>query len=201
LSTLLGDRQSPISRPIDSQAAAALLMADIAGGDRLAFARLYDSSAGRVYALCRAVIRDDAHAEEVAQEVFLKVWELAGRYDPSRGTVAGWVAMLAHSLAVNRVRSTEAARNRDQKFAVLSHCVGALDEVSDELLRRAEGDQVRTALAQLGELQHEAIVLAFYQYRTHVEMSRILGIPLGTVKSRIHDGLRRLRSSLVAITE
>ncbi len=199
MSISLDDRQISAAHQFDSRVVAEQVMAAVAGGDRRAFGQLYDEFAPRVYAVCRAVLRDDAHAEEVSQEVFLKIWELAERYNPNRGTVASWIAMLAHSMAVNRVRSVEAARSRDQKFAVQSHCGEAIDGVSDELLRRAEQDEVRTALRTLTAVQHEAIMLAFYLRHTHVEMSQILGIPLGTVKSRIHDGLGRLRHSLVDV--
>ena len=191
----------PAAPGVTSQARSARLIADVAGGDRDAFAELYDLFASRIYTVCWTVLRDSTHAEEVSQEAFLKVWELAGRYDPKRGTVVCWMSMLAHSLAVGRVRHTEATRNRDLKFAVHSQHGAPTDSVGDELVRRAEYDQVRSALHGLSELQHEAILLAFYHDHTHVEMSNILGVPLGTVKSRIHDGLRRLRATLVAATD
>ncbi|MEV4614937.1 ECF RNA polymerase sigma factor SigK [Kitasatospora sp. NPDC049258] len=167
----------------------------VARGDQDAFAQVYDALAGPVLGLVRRVLRDPAQAEEVAQEVMIEVWRSAARYRPDRGEVMPWVLTIAHRRAVDRVRATQAATDRDRRAAA-----GSLDpvhdEVADQVERRFEGEQVRRALRQLTYVQRESLVLAYYGGFSQSEIAEILGAPLGTVKTRMRDGLIRLRDPL-----
>jgi RNA polymerase sigma-70 factor (ECF subfamily) len=185
--------EQPPARP-DSAGADALLRR-IAAGEQAAFAELFDEFAPRVYRRIRAVLRDRSQSEEVMQEVFLEVWQQAARFEPSRGTVAGWIITRAHARAVDRVRSAEADRARDTKFGLRDFEPG-YDSVAEAVELRLDSERVIHALGQLSELQREALLLAFVGNLTHVEVAERLRLPLGTVKSRIHDGLRQMRRML-----
>jgi RNA polymerase sigma-70 factor (ECF subfamily) len=171
------------------------LIERVAAGDRAAFAELFDEFAPRAFRRIRAVLRDTAQSEEVMQEVFLEIWQQAARFEPGRGSVAGWILTRAHARAVDRVRSAEADRARDTRFGLRDFEPG-YDSVAETVELRLESERVVRALAQLSELQREALVLAFAGNLTHVEVAERLQVPLGTVKSRIHDGLRQLRRML-----
>ncbi len=164
-------------------------------GDESAFAALYDSLAPRVYGLVVRILRDAHQAEEVTQDVFLQVWETANRFDPTRGSALSWVMTLAHRRAVDRVRSAEAARRRDTSDA--ERCLRTpFDETAETAHASLEAARVRSALAELSPAQRQALELAYFGGRTHHEVSELLHIPLGTAKTRIRDGLIRLRDSL-----
>nr|WP_237543079.1 ECF RNA polymerase sigma factor SigK [Streptomyces sp. SID4919] len=164
-------------------------------GDQEAFARLYDITAGPVLGVARAVLRDPAQSEEVAQEVLTEVWRTAARYRRDRGQVMNWVLTLAHRRAVDRVRSVEASAARDDKAARLDH-TPEYDQVEEEVQTRLEREQVRRCLRTLTEVQRESVTLAYYRGLTHREISDVLTTPLGTVKTRLRDGLIRLRDCL-----
>jgi len=123
------------------------------------------------------------------------VWLKADRFDPSRGSVTGWVATLARRRAVDRVRSEQAGRDRDDRVARRSQ-MREVDVVADEVELRLEHWQVRRALTELSDRQREAIELAYFGGHTYRDVARVLGIPEGTAKSRLRDGLLRLRESL-----
>lgn len=171
------------------------LLARCATGDRAAFADLYDLVAARVYGLVRRVVRNQAISEEVAQEVLLEVWRLSARFDPRRGSAIGWILSIAHRRAVDRVRSEEASTRRDVAFgrqhAAVDHDVTA-DDVEDALDRQ----RVRRALDQLTDVQRQSIELAYYGGYTHTEVASLLDIPVGTAKTRIRDGLIRVRDTM-----
>ncbi|CAN5542796.1 sigma-70 family RNA polymerase sigma factor [soil metagenome] len=171
------------------------LIERVAAGDRAAFAELFDEFAPRAYRRIRAVLRDTAQSEEVMQDVFLEIWQQAARFEPGRGSVAGWILTRAHARAVDRVRSAEADRARDTRVGLRDFEPG-YDSVAETVELRVESERVVRALAQLSELQREALVLAFAGNLTHVEVAERLQVPLGTAKSRIHDGLRQLRRML-----
>jgi RNA polymerase sigma-70 factor, ECF subfamily len=169
------------------------LLLAAARGDERAFAALYDELAPAVFGVARRVVRDPARAEEVAQEVFVSVWRFATRFDPAKGGARTWAMTLAHRRAVDVVRSEEAATQREAR-------VGAhetpFDEVSEAVATSLEGEQVRRCLGALTDLQHEAVTLAYYGGYSYPEVSALLKVNLSTVKTRMRDGLTRLRDCL-----
>ncbi|MFF0273403.1 sigma-70 family RNA polymerase sigma factor [Streptomyces sp. NPDC015492] len=171
------------------------LMGRVALGDQQAFTAVFDAVSGPVLGLVRTVLRDAAQSEEVAQEVLVEVWRTAARYQPERGSVMNWVLMLAHRRAVDRVRSEQAASDRERRAALLDHAA-AYDEVVEQVEGRLEREQVRRCLRGLTELQHQSVTLAYYRGLTYREVAELLAVPLGTVKARMRDGLIRLRDCL-----
>ncbi|MFS8201513.1 sigma-70 family RNA polymerase sigma factor [Streptomyces sp. CWNU-52B] len=171
------------------------LMGSVALGDQQAFAGLYDVVAGPVFGVVRAVLRDQAQSEEVAQEVLVEVWRSAARYRRDRGSVINWVLTLAHQRAVDRVRSVEASAAREHKAALLDHAP-EYDEVTEQVEARLEREQVRRCLRTLTDLQRQSVNLAYYRGMTYREVAESLALPLGTVKTRLRDGLIRLRDCL-----
>ncbi|GAA1938068.1 sigma-70 family RNA polymerase sigma factor [Kitasatospora viridis] len=162
-------------------------------GDRAAFELLYDALARPVYGAALRTLRSPAHAEEVAQEVLLEVWRTAAAYRPERGTVMTWALTIAHHRAVDRVRSVRAAVEREARVALRDGA--ARDSVSSPAESLLDRQGVRTALARLTGAQRESLVLAYYGGYSQSEIARLLGIPLGTVKTRMREGLRRLRDA------
>ena len=160
-------------------------------GDEAAFAEFYRHMSATVHGIVLKVLRDPAMSEEVTQEVFVELWRLAPRFEPERGSAHGWAATVAHRRAVDRVRSEQSARNRDEvdsRRADRSH-----DEVVDEVVDRLDRTRVVEALGQLTEAQREAVALAYYGGHTYREVAVLLGVPEGTIKTRIRDGLIKLR--------
>jgi RNA polymerase sigma-70 factor (ECF subfamily) len=174
---------------------AGALIRQVARGDEAAFARLYDLVAPRVHGLIRRVLRDPAQAEEVAQEVLVEVWRTAARYDTARGSATAWIFTIAHRRAVDRVRSEQAAADRTMKVGAASVDT-PYDQVADEVAGRLERQQVRHCLDDLTELQRQAVTLAYYQGHSYREVADLLSTPLPTVKTRMRDGLIRLRDCL-----
>ncbi|MFH5210482.1 ECF RNA polymerase sigma factor SigK [Antrihabitans sp. NCIMB 15449] len=172
------------------------LLADIASGRKDSFAHFYDLTVARVYGTALKVLRDPGFAQDTTQEVFLQVWRDAHRYDPAQGSVWSWVAMLAHRRAVDRVRAESSASQRDRVHAARGHA-GVFDHVSEDALDRIERDEVRDKMARLSGPQREAIELAYFGGCTYREVSEALGVALPTVKSRIREGLIRMRGQRV----
>ena len=160
-----------------------------------AFEQLYDRVAGSVLGVVRRILRDPAQSEEVTQEVLVEIWRTAARFDPERGSATTWVLTMAHRRAVDRVRSAQASTDRDTRAAILGH-MPAHDEVSEAAEASLEREQVRRALDSLTPLQREAVRLAYYGGYTHRQVAELLGVPLGTVKTRLRDGLIRLRVTM-----
>lgn len=185
------------SRDAEPEAADALgsLLLRVARGDEQAFEALYDAVSGPVHGVVLRVLRDPAQSEEVTQEVMVEVWKQAPRYDAARGSARGWILTVAHRRAVDRVRSAQASTDREDKVAARD-VDRAFDVVSEEVEHRLEAEQVRRSLDVLTDLQRESVELAYYGGYTHRQVSEILGIPLGTVKTRLRDGLIRLRDEM-----
>jgi RNA polymerase sigma-70 factor, ECF subfamily len=171
------------------------LLTLVSRGNREAFEALYDALAPQVYGVVRRVLRDPAQSEEVAQDVLVEVWRTATRFDRSRGSARGWVLTMAHRRAVDRVRSEQASRDREERVARES-TERPFDGVSAEVEHRFETQAVREALSALTPVQREAIELAYYGGNTYREVSVLLQAPLGTVKTRMRDGLIRLRDAM-----
>ncbi|MGR0319113.1 ECF RNA polymerase sigma factor SigK [Agromyces sp. ZXT2-3] len=168
------------------------LLVATGSGDRAAFGDLYDRTAARIFGLVRRVVIDPAQAEEVAQDVFLEVWQTAPRFDPGRGSAISWMFTLAHRRAVDRVRSAQSARDRDARIGARDLDV-PVDSVAEAVEVRLDHERARVALAELSDLQRECVTLAYYGGLTQSEIAERLDVPLGTVKTRMRDGLIRLR--------
>jgi RNA polymerase sigma-70 factor, ECF subfamily len=167
----------------------------VARGDEAAFEELFRRTAGSVLGLVRRVLRDPAQSEEVAQEVMVEVWRSATRFDPSRGSATSWIMTMAHARAVDRVRSAQSARDREERVG-RRETVREYDEVAEEVEVRMEQQAVRSCLGGLTDLQRESVQLAYYGGYTYREVAELLDVPLGTVKTRLRDGLIRLRDCL-----
>ncbi|MFI5625880.1 ECF RNA polymerase sigma factor SigK [Nocardioides sp. NPDC051685] len=170
------------------------VLAAVAGGDLDAFGRLYDGLAPLVFGVARRVVRDPSRAEEVTQEVFTEVWRQATRFDPARGSVRTWVLTIAHRRAVDTVRSSQASRAREEHVARREPLEVAGPE--ETVVTAAEHEGVRRCLDSLTPLQSQAVRLAYYQGFTYPQVAEMLGRPLSTVKTRMRDGLIRLRDCL-----
>ncbi len=168
------------------------LMSRVSGGDAAAFADLYGATSRLVFGTALRVLRNHAQAEEVAQEVYLEVWRTAVRYDAARGTTMGWLTVMAHRRAVDCVRSTESASRRDRGFSEVLSRAQQPDPV-DVAVSRQESRDIHRALDRLPTRQRNALVLAYFDGRSHREVAEILGVPLGTAKSLIRGAVHRLR--------
>jgi len=167
----------------------------VAAGDRQAFADLYDATAPRVFGLIRRLLVDPAQAEEVTQEVYLEIWQTAARYKPERGSAISWMLTMAHRRAVDRVRASQASRDRDVRIGVRDYD-REYDQVAEHVEITMEGARVRRAIEGLTELQRQAVELAYFSGLTHTEIAAKLHVPVGTIKTRIRDGMIRLRDAL-----
>jgi RNA polymerase sigma-70 factor, ECF subfamily len=200
---MTGDRRTPRIAPSRADAAAAgqgrpadelgALLARVARGEQGAYEAVYDRAAGLVLGIARSVVRDPAQSEEVAQEVLLDIWRSASRFDPALGSGSAWVSMLAHRRAVDRVRSEQKAALRELRTATQEV---AYDEVAEAVEARLDTERVRRCLNSLTQLQRESITLAYYGGYTYREVAVLLGVAVGTVKTRMRDGLIRLRDCL-----
>ncbi len=168
-------------------------------GDQAAFARLYDATSSRVVGLAVRVVRDPAQAEEVAQEAFLEIWKTSGRFDPAKGSPFGWMLTIVHRKAVDRVRSAEASTRRDTTYHQRNQPVEH-DSTAEAATASLEARRVRQALAGLTPVQREALELAYFGGYTHTEVATMLELPVGTAKTRIRDGLIRLRDTMGVAT-
>lgn len=171
------------------------LLVRVAQGDESAFVGVYDALVVPVMGLAYRILRDEAQAEEVTQDVMLEVWRKADRFRPDRGAAKSWVLTLAHRRAVERVRSVRAGVERERKAAQLSHQT-AFDEVVEAVEEREERARVYRCLVSLVNTQRLPLVLAYYQGLTYAEVAEALSTPAGTVKTRMRTGLRRLRVCL-----
>jgi RNA polymerase sigma-70 factor (ECF subfamily) len=171
------------------------LLVQVALGDQSAFGELYDQIAPRVLGLVKRLLVDHAQSEEVTQEIFLEIWQSAARYESTRGGASTWILTMAHRRAVDRIRSSQAGRDRDTKIGIRDLAV-AYDHVAETVEVRIEHERVERAMTRLTQLQRQAVSLAYYGGLSHSEVADKLQIPLGTVKTRLRDGLIRLRDEL-----
>ncbi|WP_418275817.1 sigma-70 family RNA polymerase sigma factor [Isoptericola jiangsuensis] len=181
---------APGTTPIDDALVACAV------GDPQAFGPVYDALAPVAHGTALGVLRDPDHAAEVTQEVMVEVWQTAARFDPARASARTWVATLARRRAVDRVRAEQSRRDRDQRDLDSTLAATGRDVVAEDVERRLEGAAVRRCLESLTATQREAVVDAYYGGRTYREVADRLGAALPTVKSRIRDGLGRLRDCL-----
>jgi RNA polymerase sigma-70 factor, ECF subfamily len=171
------------------------LMALSARGHEDAFAELYDLTSQRVYGIILRVLRSPDHAAEVMQEVYVEVWRQSARYSSTKGSVIAWMTTMAHRRAVDRVRSVSSEVARDERYA-LHRGDREIDQVWDGVEQRLDVERVRKGMASLTPIQREALTLAYFGGYTQSQVAQLLKLPLGTVKTRIRDGLIGLRDAL-----
>ncbi len=167
----------------------------VATGDQRAFAELYDRTVPRVFGLVKRLLRDHAQSEEVTQEIFLEIWQSATRYDTSKGGAIAWMLTMTHRRAVDRVRASQASRDRDQRIGIRDFAT-EYDSVAENVEVRLESERVKVAMMRLTELQRHAVQLAYFGGYSHSEVATMLSVPIGTVKTRLRDGMIRLRDEL-----
>ena len=172
-----------------------VLLVRVGRGDRPAFEMLYDAMAPVVFGVARQVVRDRQMAEDISQEVMVDVWRQAPRFDPAKGRATSWIVTIAHRRAVDRVRSEQARTAREDRVGRSSPSASTGD-IGARVEEQAVKESLANGLALLTTAQREAISLAFYEGRTHQEVAHLLSIPLGTAKTRIRDGLIRLRDAV-----
>ena len=181
---------------VDDRDSLASALMSCGRGDQVAFSTLYDQLAPYVYGVILRVVRDRSQAEEVTQEVFVELWRIAPRFDGEKGTVKAWASTVAHRRAVDRVRSEQSARDRLDNES--QKRVADTDVVVESVEASFDQARVRRALAQLTPAQREAVELAYFGALTYREVAALLGVAEGTIKSRIRDGMIRLRDELGA---
>ena len=188
------DDSSVSAAPLSVQSAEDLLLR-VSRGDQQAFSEFYDLLAPRILGLIRRLLVDHAQSEEVAQEVFLEIWQSASRFDPNKGGAKGWVMTMAHRRAIDRIRSTQASRNRDTRIGIRDY-EPAYDDVAHTVEVRVEHEKVEAAMGALSDAQRQAVQLAYYGGFSHSQIAEKIEVPIGTVKTRLRDGMIRLRNEL-----
>lgn len=185
-----------VGAPDHPAVAVATLLRRVAEQDAKAFDELYTLTSGRVYGLVRRTLVDAELSADITQDVYLTLWQTAAaRFDPRLGSGLTWIMTLAHRRAVDKVRSEESLRARHLKWSSKNQDVD-YDQVADAVVRHSETAAVRTCLSALSPKQREAIDLAYFAGLTYVEVAERLGIPIPTAKTRIRDGILRLRKAL-----
>jgi RNA polymerase sigma-70 factor, ECF subfamily len=190
-----GDHE--LSHPVSSSPASRqqALLERVAVGDRQAFSELYDEMAPRVLGLVKRLLRDHSQSEEVTQEIFLEIWQTASRFDPNKGGASTWILTMSHRRAVDRIRASQSSRDRDVRIGIRD-LEADYDHVAESVEVRVEHERVERAMARLTELQRQAITLSYYGGYSNSEVAEILSVPIGTIKTRIRDGMIRLRDEL-----
>lgn len=190
---IIDPKQDPDS--VDEPVSKETLLDRVAEGDQAAFSALYDEVAPRVLGLIRRLLIDHAQSEEVAQEVFLEIWQTASRFDRAKGGASTWILTMAHRRAVDRIRSSQSGRDRDTKIGIRDFAP-QYDNVAESVEIKIEHEKVKQAMTRLTELQRQAVSLAYYGGYSHSEVAAMLSVPIGTVKTRLRDGMIRLRDEL-----
>ena len=173
------------------------LLLRIAAGDRSAFDELFTTQSRILMAVILRIVKSRSLAEEVLQECFTEVWTRCSGFDPARGTGRAWLVTLCRRRAIDCVRSVQSQQDRDLADGLRTSAEAA-EGVEQTVIDRAESDRTVSALKILPEEQSRPIVMAFYQGLTHTQISEDLKVPLGTIKSRIRDGMKKLRDELEA---
>ena len=168
----------------------------MARGDQDALGEIYDRHGRLVYSLAFRIVGDQSDAEDVVQEVFSQAWRQAARYDASRGSVLGWLLTLTRSRAIDRLRGRRSRPQPSSDDRVLNAIPDPAAPADVQVASSAQAAEIRAAIDGLSVLQRVAIELAFYEGLTHAEIAERLELPLGTVKTRIRQGLLKLRDSL-----
>jgi RNA polymerase sigma-70 factor (ECF subfamily) len=166
-----------------------------ARGHEDAFSELYDLTSSRIYGTILRVLRSSDHAAEVTQEVYMEVWKQSARFDADKGSVLAWMTTMAHRRAVDRVRSVTSEVARDERYAVAG-VDREVDHVWEGVEQKLDVERVRKGLTSLTAIQREALTLAYFGGYTQSQVAQLLKLPLGTVKTRIRDGLIGLRDAL-----
>lgn len=185
--------------PADLDHRARELLLRVAQGEQAAFSSLYDLIAPRMLGLVRHVLRDHSQSEEVTQEVLLEIWQTATRFDPNKGKAVTWMLTMAHRRAIDRVRSSQSSRDRDTRIGIRD-LDREFDSVSENVEIRLEHEMVAKAMTRLTHLQRQAVELAYYGGYSHSEVAAMLSVPIGTVKTRLRDGMIRLREEMGVTT-
>lgn len=171
------------------------LLTSVRAGDKAAFAELYDVLAPQVLGLATHILRDRAQAEEVTQEVFVEVWQNAHTFDPARGSAKAWILRLTKSRSIDRLRSWRSAQARDTEDfnRQLTTWVVAAE---DEAQQRLESEELQELIDSIGEPHRSALMLAYFGELSHQEIADATGVALGTAKTRVRDGLQKLRKAV-----
>lgn len=167
------------------------LLVASASGDQSAFNELYSLTSGRLFALIVQILVDHAQGEEVLQEVFLEIWRQAPRFDPAQGNAVAWMATIARRRAIDRVRASQSARDREAAFV---DYMPDVDSTVSQVEERIAGESVRKALDEVGEPWKSTIILSYFTGLTHTQIAQRCGVPVGTVKTRIFQGIKKLRA-------
>ncbi|SDS47943.1 sigma-70 family RNA polymerase sigma factor [Brevibacterium picturae] len=192
-----GDLQSPPGVTTTASDPSSDQLLRIAAGDRSAFEEIFVAQSRILMAVILRIVRSQSLAEEVLQECFTEVWTRCSSFDPERGTGRAWLITLCRRRAIDCVRSVQAQQDRDFADGLRSSA-GVGEQVEQTVIDKSESDRTVTALKILPEEQAHPIVMAFYQGLTHAQISEHLKVPLGTIKSRIRDGMKKLREELEA---
>jgi RNA polymerase sigma-70 factor, ECF subfamily len=171
------------------------LVEQAADGHEIAFNELYTATRARVYSQVNRVLQNPALAVEVTQDVFIELWKHSHRYDQAMGSVMAWLLTIARRRAIDRVRHEERRRKQDTRYADDHPTVET--DVFDTVDRTIVAERVRQALHSLTDRQRQAVELAYLDGYANLEIAGLLGIPLGTTKTRIRDGLTRLQATLL----
>ncbi len=192
---VMAGKRSPESKEL------LLVLERMGRGDHAALAKAYDLIGGAVFSLAVRMMRDRQAAEDVTQDIFVQVWRQSAGFDTSRGSGEAWIMMIARSRILDRLRSRSAGIRMKSVGDALPDAPAAEDWPEDMAIAREEAVAVREALRELGEDQRVAVELAFFEGLTHTQVAERLGVPLGTIKTRIRLGLLRIRDRLASVTD
>jgi RNA polymerase sigma-70 factor (ECF subfamily) len=174
-----------------------------ADGNQSAFSTLYDRSSPRVYGLAMRILGDQGAAEEVTLDVFVQVWLKASDFDRSRGSAVAWLLTIARRRVIDRLRSVQSGRHHGDSVESLDSLDNLADEGHDPEMLTVLNERerlVRKAISRLSDVQRECLLLAYFSGLSHVEIAARLGIPAGTIKTRIRLGMQKLREWLAPLS-